>query len=421
MGSKSFDSRKTAMKFGILVSIFLLVGRCLGRQRKGYLGGDEKELEKSHDRDGKLFSLFTIVNFKNVPCTSSISLASGSTQFRNGTCFTQSECSSKGGNAKGNCAAGFGVCCVFLYDSSSDTQVNYNDTYIQNPSYPSTYGESNSISYTVNKCSDDICWLRLDFETFTTLGPAATEETTGDLCVDTFTVTASVSTSSVPVICGDNTGQHIYVDIGNESGGTATLAFAFTGTSTARKWDIKVAQIPCGTTYGPRDGCLQWFTGLTGRITTFNFNTAAGPHLPNQNYQACVRREAGACCVEYSVCNGVDNAFTIDSLNTNKQAKAGNACRAPGTAAVGGLTSISGDYIEITGSGATCGSSAWGFYCGTSLHIKTEETASIPICDCTQPFAVGIHTDAIADADATLSHRGLCLDYRQLPCTNSIS
>ena len=41
----------------------------------------------------------------------------------------------------------------------------------------------------------------------------------------------------------------MYVDIGNESSGTATLALAFTGTSTTRKWDIKVAQIPCGTTY----------------------------------------------------------------------------------------------------------------------------------------------------------------------------
>ena len=41
----------------------------------------------------------------------------------------------------------------------------------------------------------------------------------------------------------------VYVDIGNESSGTATLAFAFTGASTQRKWDIKVAQIPCGTRY----------------------------------------------------------------------------------------------------------------------------------------------------------------------------
>ena len=28
------------------------------------------------------------------------------------TCFTASECSSKGGSAQGNCAAGFGVCCI---------------------------------------------------------------------------------------------------------------------------------------------------------------------------------------------------------------------------------------------------------------------------------------------------------------------
>ena len=41
----------------------------------------------------------------------------------------------------------------------------------------------------------------------------------------------------------------VYVDIGTEASGTATLAFAFEGASTNRKYDIKVAQIPCGTTY----------------------------------------------------------------------------------------------------------------------------------------------------------------------------
>ena len=41
----------------------------------------------------------------------------------------------------------------------------------------------------------------------------------------------------------------VYVDIGTEASGTATLAFAFDGASTNRKYDIKVAQIPCGTKY----------------------------------------------------------------------------------------------------------------------------------------------------------------------------
>ena len=30
-----------------------------------------------------------------------------------GTCYTASECASKGGTADGNCAAGFGACCTF--------------------------------------------------------------------------------------------------------------------------------------------------------------------------------------------------------------------------------------------------------------------------------------------------------------------
>ncbi len=34
----------------------------------------------------------------------------------------------------------------------------------------------------------------------------------------------------------------------------------------------------------PPNGCLQYHTGLTGRITTFNFTPAASNHLNNQEY-----------------------------------------------------------------------------------------------------------------------------------------
>jgi len=37
----------------------------------------------------------------------------------------------------------------------------------------------------------DICWLRLDFETFAILGPSNSEEIGGGACVDTFTITVS--------------------------------------------------------------------------------------------------------------------------------------------------------------------------------------------------------------------------------------
>ena len=61
-------------------------------------------------RSPKVFSLFSIVQFPNSACTST------SSTYSNGTCLTTSECSSKGGSAQGNCAAGFGVCCICKFD-----------------------------------------------------------------------------------------------------------------------------------------------------------------------------------------------------------------------------------------------------------------------------------------------------------------
>ena len=75
---------------------------------------------------------------------------------RNGTCYTSTECEENGGSASGNCASGFGVCCLFTIGSSSGsgTTVSINNTYIQNPSFPAVYSETSSLTYTINKCAD---------------------------------------------------------------------------------------------------------------------------------------------------------------------------------------------------------------------------------------------------------------------------
>ena len=76
----------------------------------------------------------------------------------------------------------FGVCCLFIVSATSTT-INENCTYIQNPSFPSVYADTTSLTYTINKCSDTVCNVRLDFETFTTKGPAATtEDAAGNAC-----------------------------------------------------------------------------------------------------------------------------------------------------------------------------------------------------------------------------------------------
>ena len=142
--------------------------------------------------------MFSIVQFPNQQCTG----ASSSSTY--GTCYTSSECSAKGGSADGNCAAGFGVCCV-IYTTTCGTSISTNTTYIRNPGYPSSYTASSAstCTYTFNKVSDDICQLRLDFQTFSGF---ATSTTAGD-CYDTLAMAGQTGVDP-PSICGTNTGYH---------------------------------------------------------------------------------------------------------------------------------------------------------------------------------------------------------------------
>ena len=93
--------------------------------------------------------------------------------------------------------------------------------------------------------------------------------------------------------------------MGALSSDTATLNFDFSGSSNIRQWDIKVTQVPCNgrgrqvlrvsilvmffvcTTdliFRAPDGCLQYHTGVSGRITSFNFLDSGGTHLASQKY-----------------------------------------------------------------------------------------------------------------------------------------
>ena len=47
----------------------------------------------------------------------------------------------------------FGVCCVFIVSEAGRT-INQNCTYIRNPGFPSSYGSTSGVSYTINKCSN---------------------------------------------------------------------------------------------------------------------------------------------------------------------------------------------------------------------------------------------------------------------------
>jgi len=368
-------------------------------------------------KNERAFSLFSVVSFENAPCVSSSGLT-GSGVNRNGTCYTTTECTDEGGTASGNCASGFGICCLFTLSSSSSLTVSQNNTYIQNPSFPSVYTDTSALTYTVNKCADNICAFRLDFETFQTEGPSTFTEASGGACVDTFQVTTSPSQSTIPVICGANAGQHMYLSVGPASGVTASLAFTFSGTSTERTWEIKVSQIECGTKQMPQDGCLQYFTGLSGEFKTFNFDESSSSeysHLASQDYNVCIRQEAGMCCVEYRECDDT-SSWTLDTQ-----------AMPISTAAATGGTMCTGDYLEIVGATTFCGAKELsGRVCGavftTTAHSTATQTSvgiDALVCSCSPPFTVGIVTDAAVDTGAITTagaNRGACLSYTQVPC-----
>ena len=119
-------------------------------------------------------ALFSVVKFPNDACTATSGLI--------GTCLTSTECTSRSGTSGGSCAAGFGVCCLGRFITvpfyicspvnsatcESSTAISQNNTYLRNPSYPSTYPTSTSAKtcgYKVSKAASTVCQLRLDFET----------------------------------------------------------------------------------------------------------------------------------------------------------------------------------------------------------------------------------------------------------------
>lgn len=60
------------------------------------------------------------------------------------------------------------------------------------------------------------------------------------------------------------------------------------------------------------DGCLQYFTGVSGQILSFNYNSGSGLQLSNTDYSVCVRMERNFCGIQYNAC--ADTGENIVSL-----------------------------------------------------------------------------------------------------------
>merc|ERR1719219_380257 len=347
-------------------------------------------------RAEKALSVFTVVKFPNTAC------ASG-TSGRNGSCYTASECAAKGGSSSGSCASSFGVCCVFE-KSCGGGSISENCTYFTS----SALNKGGSCGLTICKSDADVCQLRLDFETFVLNNPvtstAITITTTlnanriGSCDTDSFGVTVPGG-KSPPQICGTNTGQHMYIPASDQCN-VLNANIGSSSAATTSAFTIKVTQIECSSKTVAPNGCLQYFTEDTGTIETFNYNSAAGVLLVNQDYSSCVRTGRTYCAICY-----YSSSFKLSVPNAIAAIGSFGVDTNCGTASTTAYANAGG-YDHVVIPGGQCAPATGGAtnllndkYCGTQLNcltavpaVTTAATAGT-VCSNQRPFKISVKSD----------------------------
>jgi len=367
-------------------------------------------------RDDKQFSVFNVIRFPNDVCTSASSI--------NGTCYTATECTSLGGASSGACASGFGVCCVFNLACGGSSSAN--NTYATVASF-STTTDTDPCTYTFCKTSDDVCKLRIDYDAMILSDPdtvsSATTATVADGLVvgDCNTDSLSIGVpgfSPTPIICGYNSGQHMWVPA-SDSCVTITIDIDTASTTTTRSWNIRVTQYECGNLNAPEQNCLQYHTAQIGTIASFNWDTTStavltnalamnNAHLSNQNYDICIRRIRGYCSVCFSphIMSTANDQGASFGMSANNNPSAPTAQSAMGTLC-NGKTSMNpdptnaahlgqGDYLEILNFQAapgTDGALGANRICGSFFNSAAAATAHQTLCSFKTPFRVGVRFD----------------------------
>ncbi|XP_054157261.1 uncharacterized protein LOC128955612 [Oppia nitens] len=267
------------------------------------------------------YSLFSSVSVDTTECM--ISNDNNET-IAYGTCFTPQQCSQYNGIESGKCGDGYGVCC--LIEKSCGQTNTANVSYFLSPNYPNGFNEPFSCTLKVNKLDNQkICQMRVDFIDFEIANPIECKPEIKDFnfgsvnsesnCKeDLFVVTQSNRNQPIPILCGNNTGHHLYIPV-DESDSIAISLTVLTGIGQMdRKWKIKITQLPCSLPQhllAPQ-GCLQYYNTNKGIIKSFNFD---GQHyLQNTDYSICIRKPKNMC---YMTLKATQESLKLNNSSLN--------------------------------------------------------------------------------------------------------
>ncbi|KAL1425626.1 hypothetical protein MTO96_019049 [Rhipicephalus appendiculatus] len=232
-----------------------------------------------------------------------------------GVCIFAKQCLKDGGVSLGRCNDGENICCLRQQQDKSISCgdiVSDPEAVFRNPDTPQGESSFRQCQVTV-QAREGVCQLRLDFKEFS-LSPPETCGPRAGMCLDdAFSVSAGLESSSYPVLCGYNSGQHMYVDVSQSK--TAMLTVRLSArTERERRWNIRITQVSCWSPTMAPEGCLQYHTKASDVITSFNFdrNPTGFHYYANMHYSICIRRQLGFCSILYEE-NG-NNGFRLSPL-----------------------------------------------------------------------------------------------------------
>ncbi|KAJ2939332.1 hypothetical protein O0L34_g13429 [Tuta absoluta] len=278
----------------------------------------------------------------------------GSDRNTGGVCLSRNQCNTQGGKAIGFCGV-FATCCSL---NACDVRTNTKVAVFINPPL-SRESSGLECSYNVEINNNNVCQMRIDFETFNLAPPTTVEpvenvtQRPGYTCRnDIFQVTNLQANSDfLPPLCGDNNGQHLYVRVNASTNSRSIrINFKIADRNTqpnlpTATWKIKVTQLECFNTLGKyRDGifeaitsslpstplapssadrdeyliappgCLQYYPDRSGAFESYNYNRGAGPYIAGLSYATCFKRTPDVCGVKLTAAS-FDMAYrTEDNL-----------------------------------------------------------------------------------------------------------
>lgn len=285
---------------------------------------------------------------------------------------------------------------------SCGATTQYNNTYFYNIGYPGTYSGSGRCSIIVEPTDVNICQLRIDFLTLALAPPNGH----GYCTTDSLQITGGSST--VPPLCGENSGLHVYVNFNGRAPITISV-ITMSSYTFNRQWQFKISQLSCASPTLAPSGCLQYYFESSGKVHSFNYASTPNPRLnsiglagtrqlANQRYGICIRKAANMCSITWKQIDSDPFSLTIT----------GDVDVYPADMLGSDITenqNCTTDYIIIPNPERNNVALSSDRFCGLGM---------MPVISFISPFVLYVVTDGNEDED--ISNRGFSLEYEQNDC-----